>query len=162
MFMSFLMWLMKFKKLFYNRISGYNDHLWTGRPGVLQFMGSQRVGHDWATELNWTDEPLDLQYLQAHGNPITQAIEHFVMATEECWIIADYYDRSTSFSWVFSCNHSLNKIIKFMNNESPSFSFHRILCICLSCISMWNNFLNKLWKPRREDEMVERDQQFLN
>ena len=26
----------------------------TGRPGVLWFMGSQRVGHDWATELNWT------------------------------------------------------------------------------------------------------------
>ena len=26
---------------------------WTGRPGVLQFMGLQRVGHDWATELNW-------------------------------------------------------------------------------------------------------------
>ena len=24
-----------------------------GRPGVLWFMGSQRVGHDWATELNW-------------------------------------------------------------------------------------------------------------
>ena len=28
---------------------------WTGRPGVLQFMGSQTVGHDWATELNWTE-----------------------------------------------------------------------------------------------------------
>ena len=28
---------------------------WTGRPGVLWFMGSQRVRHDWATELNWTD-----------------------------------------------------------------------------------------------------------
>ena len=26
---------------------------WTGRPGVLRFMGPQRVGHDWATELNW-------------------------------------------------------------------------------------------------------------
>ena len=25
----------------------------TGRPGVLRFMGSQRVGHDWTTELNW-------------------------------------------------------------------------------------------------------------
>ena len=25
---------------------------WTGRPGVLRFMGSQRVGHNWATELN--------------------------------------------------------------------------------------------------------------
>ena len=29
---------------------------WTGRPGVLWFMGSQRVGHDWATELNWTEQ----------------------------------------------------------------------------------------------------------
>ena len=28
---------------------------WTGRPGVLRFMGSQRVGHDRVTELNWTD-----------------------------------------------------------------------------------------------------------
>ena len=28
---------------------------WTGRAGVLWFMGSQRVGHDWATELNRTD-----------------------------------------------------------------------------------------------------------
>ena len=26
---------------------------WTGRPGVLQFMGSQRIGYDWVTELNW-------------------------------------------------------------------------------------------------------------
>ena len=29
---------------------------WAGRPGVLQFMGSQRVGHDWVTELNITSE----------------------------------------------------------------------------------------------------------
>ena len=28
---------------------------WTGRPGMLQFMGSQRVRHNWATELNWTE-----------------------------------------------------------------------------------------------------------
>ena len=28
---------------------------WTGRPGVLWFMGSRRVGHDWATELNLTE-----------------------------------------------------------------------------------------------------------
>ena len=28
---------------------------WTGRPGVLRFMGLQRVGHDWVTELNWTE-----------------------------------------------------------------------------------------------------------
>ena len=37
---------------------------WTGRPDVLRFMGSQRVGHDWATELNWlitVDPSLRLQ-----------------------------------------------------------------------------------------------------
>ena len=28
---------------------------WTGRPRVLQSMGSQRVRHDWPTELNWTN-----------------------------------------------------------------------------------------------------------
>ena len=29
---------------------------WTGRPGVLQSMGSQRVRHDWATERNWKNK----------------------------------------------------------------------------------------------------------
>ena len=28
---------------------------WTGRPGVLQFMGSKRVRRNWVTELNWTE-----------------------------------------------------------------------------------------------------------
>ena len=28
---------------------------WTGRPGVLLFLGSQRVGYGWASELNWTE-----------------------------------------------------------------------------------------------------------
>ena len=36
--------------------ASFGSWWWTGRPGVLRFMGSQRVGHDWATELtelNW-------------------------------------------------------------------------------------------------------------
>ena len=33
---------------------------WTGRPGVLQSIGSQRVGHDWLTELNWAPQGLAL------------------------------------------------------------------------------------------------------
>ena len=39
---------------------------WTGRPGVLQFMGSQRVGHDWGTDLIWSD--LTLEKLQNTTN----------------------------------------------------------------------------------------------
>ena len=35
---------------------------WIGRPHVLQFMGSQRVGHNWVTELNWLNRPLRLAY----------------------------------------------------------------------------------------------------
>ena len=36
----------------------------TGRPGVLQFMGSQRVWHNCATELNWTEYPWTLKEVQ--------------------------------------------------------------------------------------------------
>ena len=35
---------------------------WTGRPGVLWFMGSQRVGHNWVTELNWTEYSIVFMY----------------------------------------------------------------------------------------------------
>ena len=33
----------------------YGSWWWTGRPGMLQSMGLQRVRPDWATELNWTE-----------------------------------------------------------------------------------------------------------
>ena len=34
---------------------GSGSWWWTGKPGVLESMGSQRVGHDWATELKWSE-----------------------------------------------------------------------------------------------------------
>ena len=33
--------------------ASFNCWWWTGKPGVLQSMGSQRLGCDWATEPNW-------------------------------------------------------------------------------------------------------------
>ena len=33
----------------------YGSWRWTGKPGMLQSMGLQRAGHDWATELIWTE-----------------------------------------------------------------------------------------------------------
>ena len=39
---------------------------WTGRPGVLQSMKSQRVGHDWATERNWTEIIKELSSKTTH------------------------------------------------------------------------------------------------
>ena len=52
---------------------------WTGRPGVLQFMGLQRVGHDWATELNWTE-------LKVHLN-VCQQLPLFVRDLKLLWIL---------------------------------------------------------------------------
>ena len=40
---------------------GSRSWWWTGRPGVLQSMGSQRVRHNWATELNWAELIYSLQ-----------------------------------------------------------------------------------------------------
>ena len=35
---------------------GSGSWWWTGKPSMLQSMGTQGVGHDWVTELNWTDQ----------------------------------------------------------------------------------------------------------
>ena len=45
---------------------------WTGRPRMLQSIGSQRVGYDWVTELNWTD--------------VLQEVNHFYYTLSNCWI----------------------------------------------------------------------------
>ena len=51
---------------------------WTGRPGVLRFMGWQRVGHDWVTELNWTElcvhAYICFLYLQSFSRCLVQLI----------------------------------------------------------------------------------------
>ena len=43
----------------HHRLDGHEvewtPEVWTGRPGMLWFMGSQRVGHNWVNELNWTE-----------------------------------------------------------------------------------------------------------
>ena len=51
---------------------------WTGRPGVLRFMGLQRVGHDWATELNRTE-----YYL-----PFKVVVKVKVKSLSRVWLLA--------------------------------------------------------------------------
>ena len=50
---------------------------WTGKPGMLQSMGSQRVGHDWAAELNWDRQHAcvlsHFNHVQLFGTPSTVA-----------------------------------------------------------------------------------------
>ena len=37
---------------------------WTGRPGMLQSLGLQRVRHDWGTEMDWTETSMVVQWLR--------------------------------------------------------------------------------------------------
>ena len=74
---------------------------WTGRPGVLQFMGSQRVVHDWATELNWTELK----------SSITQNYKEFCECSNirGSAILRDYMDMfqaSRSTCWYWETSHS--------------------------------------------------------
>ena len=54
---------------------------WTGRPGVLWFMGLQRVGHSWATELNW-------KCLWSHL-PLDQAWVFIIERKKSCSVVSD-------------------------------------------------------------------------
>ena len=49
---------------------------WTGRPGMLQSMGLQRVRQDWVTELNWTDMNQPWGYMGVDSSP--QGLYHFI------------------------------------------------------------------------------------
>ena len=49
---------------------------WTGRPCVLQSMGLQRVGHNWATELNWVSWPEEL-HVHYQATLFLQVLEMF-------------------------------------------------------------------------------------
>ena len=66
---------------------------WTGRPGVLRFMGLQRVGHDWVTELNWTDSRLK----SCHIGIIAPAflVFQFSSVTQSCLTLCDSMNCST-------------------------------------------------------------------
>ena len=48
---------------------------WTEKPGRLQSMGSQRVGHDWATSLSLFTFLSSLSLVQSFANPLTVAHE---------------------------------------------------------------------------------------
>ena len=61
---------------------------WTGKPGMLHSVGSQRVGHNWVTEMNWTKSRItqgtenqeDLTNSQGRNNQSSSNPEMF-----KCW-----------------------------------------------------------------------------
>ena len=56
---------------------GSGSWWWTGKSGMLQSMRSQRVGHDWVTDLNWTEFTL----IHRPTSPGSYAIFLFIAST---------------------------------------------------------------------------------
>ena len=57
---------------------------WTRKPGVLQSRGLQRVGHDWGTELNWTDPSQYLCLKMSMDRGAWRATVHEVTKNQTC------------------------------------------------------------------------------
>ena len=53
---------------------------WTGRPGMLQFMGSQGVGHDWATEL--TEFQLPGLFVSIFSRPVLRNVAAYGLVAQ--------------------------------------------------------------------------------
>ena len=72
---------------------------WTGRPGVLWFMGSQRVGYDWATDLIWSEWssgfPYFVQFQSEFGN------KEFMIWTTVISVFFFFFD------WLYRASPSL-------------------------------------------------------
>ena len=60
---------------------------WTGRPGILQSLGSQRVWHDWATELNWNNKVSFLFYFFYESSMFL-----FLLLSQIYWTMMDKWN----------------------------------------------------------------------
>ena len=95
---------------------------WTGRPDVLQFMGSQRVGHDWETELNWTDTVFHSGYINLHSHQQCKSVCSLFSTPSPAFIVCRLFDDGCS-DWCKVTSHC-GFDLHFSNNERCWSSFH--------------------------------------
>ena len=100
---------------------------WTGRPGVLQAMGSQRGRHDWATELKKQErksrERVGGWYLYIH---ICICIYQMKVASDPLLIIYTSFIQNQWLTWLYFNFLSISKW--------PAVSSHKHLCISFTSI----------------------------
>ena len=72
---------------------------WTERPGMLQSMGLQRIGHDWVTGLNWTELDRSPPGSSVHGILQARVLEWVAMPFSRASSWPRY---QTAFSCVFA------------------------------------------------------------
>ena len=100
---------------------------WTGRPGVLRFMGSQRVGHEWANELNWTDCTFPAVWDRGLNIPILQ------MRTLNCWDVQQFSKRSKWPEWNLNLDFVIPILILLSGISSAQLFSCVQLCDTMDC-----------------------------
>ena len=101
---------------------------WTGRPGVLWFMGSQRVRHNWAPELNWSHVQLFLSpwtaaYQASQSSTLSQSLlklmpiesvmpsNHFILCFPRLFMSSFFLSIRIFSRWISSL-HQVAKILE--------------------------------------------------
>ena len=105
---------------------------WTGRPGVLRFMGSQRVGQDWVAELNWEFAQVLVCELVIPSNILSSFIPFSGLNNDKLIIASLNWRRfplPVPWHWVGSSGKTKtkqNKTETYMLFISPPTSFHSL------------------------------------
>ena len=98
---------------------------WTGRPGVLQSMGSQRVRHDWETELNWLyfitvvwEMHRTTTFFKKTGAHLWHPwfIKYIEVPLPLLWLVSDYHNRIVKVNKKEALKTSHKKRFSFANS----------------------------------------------
>jgi len=101
---------------------------WTGNPGMLQSMGLQKVGHNCATELNWTEIYISLD--QYFSSMIRTVVFHIILPSHHIILSPPWGLHYI----VFRINNTVST--KYSLFYKLKFSFQMILFFLLACLSL--------------------------
>ena len=121
---------------------------WTGRPGKLHFMGSQKVGHDWAT---WTNYRKEIQDINTAILSSLHRIAQLISSGTRIWIQAFCFQSPFSLPLCFPI-HCKADVSSAFRAISPCFLLYSISGLlpfsdqkkyCMPTPSSWVNLLRR-------------------
>jgi len=120
---------------------------WTGRPGMLQFMGSQRARHDWVTELNWKANMTGILTKRGNLDP-----SMYLLVTQSCPALWDPMDCSPpgfSVHGIYQARILEWVAISFSRGSSQPRDLTRVSCIASQFFTIWSTS-EVIYKPTGE------------